>query len=54
MKNILSKDCLIRIFYSILKIIESLHQLGYIHREIKPSNFMLKLKKDINETTSVN
>ena len=42
MKNIFSKDCLIRIFYNILQIIEKIHKLGYLHRDIKPANFMLK------------
>jgi serine/threonine protein kinase len=43
MKNIFSKDCLIRVFYNVLKIIELIHKLGYVHRDIKPANFMLKL-----------
>lgn len=48
MKNTFSKDCLIRILYNLLKIIQQMHNLGYIHRDIKPANFMLKTNPNID------
>lgn len=36
------KDCLLTIMNSSLHILQKIHQKGFLYRDMKPSNFMLK------------
>ncbi len=36
---------LLGIMHSSLEIIETMHKAGYLHRDVKPSNFMIRLQE---------
>lgn len=42
--NNLSEDEVVKLFLRILKVIKYIHKQGYLHRDIKPTNIMIKGK----------
>ncbi len=49
-----TKNVIFHLARNIIKIIEHVHKSGYIHRDIKPNNILVKKNtKDINEQTII-
>ena len=42
MQNNISREGLLVIMYNTFRCIRTLHEKGYLYRDVKPSNFMLK------------
>ena len=46
LKKRLQESVAIHIAHQILRSVRNLHELGYVHRDIKPQNVMLKVIRD--------
>lgn len=42
----LKKETIIKLAIKLIRIIRDIHNAGFLHRDIKPNNFMIKLKDD--------